>query len=107
METGNLDRDKEFSVVDSTEEFETQENPTSDSYEPAVTDFETEEEPVDPTSDQYSSDADITPTQPSSPQDLSEPSNTDFPASPEQEKTSSQQSFRVMRFEDFVNKGGN
>ena len=45
METGNLDRDKEFSVVDSTEEFETPETTSTDTYEPEVTDFETQEQP--------------------------------------------------------------
>jgi hypothetical protein len=107
METGNLDRDKEFSVVDSTEEFETPETTNTDTYEPAVTDFETQEQPSEvPSDSDFAEPQDVATETPIS-QDVSEPSTVEIATSMDQEKTPSQQSFRVMRFEDFVNRSGN
>jgi hypothetical protein len=107
MDTQHLDRDREFAIVDSTEEFETPETTPSDDFQPAVSDFEDSS-----SDDEYNSGSDSDFSSPEgNPETTSqvsdEPSTADFSSPEPQEKTPSQQSFRVMRFEDFVNQGGN
>jgi hypothetical protein len=46
MTEENIDPDQEFSIQDSTEEFETSDE-TSDTYEPAETDFDQDSSVVD------------------------------------------------------------
>lgn len=103
MDTQHLDRDKEFAIVDSTEEFETPETTPSDDFYPAVSDFEdssTDQEDASDSDADFSSPEAQTDTMT---QALDEPESADFSSPEPQEKTPSQQSFRVMRFEDFVN----
>lgn len=105
MDTQHLDRDREFAIVDSTEEFETPETTPSDDFQPAVSDFEdSSADQEDASHSDFSSPEAQTDTMP---QALDEPESADFSSPEPQEKTPSQQSFRVMRFEDFVNQGGN
>jgi len=106
MQPENLDRDREFSLVDSTEEFETQESPEDNDFQPVVTDFEVPQSPDD---ESFSSDGELDNTETevgtltnSSPAEISQNSADDL-----QQKTPSQQSFRVMRFEDFLNRETN
>ena len=107
MDTQHLDRDREFAIVDSTVEFETPETTPSDDFQPAVSDFEdssTDHEDISGSDSDFSSPQD---QQELTSQVLDEPSSADFSTPEPQEKTPSQQSFRVMRFEDFVNQGVN
>lgn len=107
MDTQHLDRDREFTIVDSTEEFETPETTPSDDFQPAVSDFEdssTDHEGASDFDSDFSSPEGQTDTMA---QPLDEPESADFSSPEPQEKTPSQQSFRVMRFEDFVNQGEN
>lgn len=107
MDAQHLDRDREFAIVDSTEEFETPETTPSEDFQPAVSDFEdpsTDHEDTLGSDSGFSSPEEQTNTMS---QSLDEPESADFSSPEPQEKTPSQQSFRVMRFEDFVNQGGN
>lgn len=110
MDTQQLDRDREFAIVDSTEEFETPETTPSDDFQAEVSDFEDSSDDTNSTTDYEGTETGINPSSElNHDQDfsVSEPSNQDFSSPEPQEKTPSQQSFRVMRFEDFVNNSGN
>ena len=103
MTEENIDPDQEFSIQDSTEEFETGEESSND-YQPADTDFDQDSAVVDQDYDQGTEQSD--PQSFSDTSDFSEPSQiSEVPAqiSEPEQKTPSPQSFRVMRFEDFVN----
>ena len=102
MTEENIDPDQEFSIQDSTEEFETGEESSND-YQPADTDFDQDSAVADQDYDQV--------TEPADQQSFSDTPNISQPAqsieastqiSEPEQKTSSPQSFRVMRFEDFV-----
>lgn len=103
MTEENTDPNFEFSIEDSTEEFENGEESSGD-FQPTVTDFE--EDPNFPDFDngqdgdqgnqQVFSEPETTPEPTGDSQAASQISN------PEQ-KSSTPQSFRVMRFEDFLN----
>lgn len=103
MTEENIDPDQEFSIQDSTEEFETSDE-TSDTYEPIQTDFDQDSSVVDQEFDQNVEGGEYQATDPdqSQPSDISDAPNSVQISEPEQ-KTSSPQSFRVMRFEDFLN----
>lgn len=103
MTEENTDSNLEFSIEDSTEEFENGEE-FSGEFQPEVTDFE-----EDPNLPSFGSGQD---GDSGDEQSFSEPVNTfdsDIDkqsvgqiSNPEQEPSTSQ-SFRVMRFEDFLN----
>lgn len=103
MTEENIDPDHEFSIQDSTEEFETSDE-TSDTYEPAETDFDQDSSVIDQEFDQNAGGEEHQSPEPdqSQPSDISDAPNNVQISEPEQ-KTSSPQSFRVMRFEDFLN----
>lgn len=103
MTEENTDPNFEFSIQDSTEEFENGEEFSGD-FQPEVTDFE--EDPNFPSSDS-SQDGNSGDEQSfSEPVTTFEPDRNNQPmaqiSNPEQ-KASTPQSFRVMRFEDFLN----
>ena len=102
MTEENIDPDQEFSIQDSTEEFETGEESSND-YQPAETDFDQDSAVADQDYDQV--------TEPADQQSFSDTSDISQPAqsieastqiSEPEQKTPSPQSFRVMRFEDFL-----
>ena len=107
MTEENIDPDQEFSIQDSTEEFETSEE-TSDTYEPAETDFDQDSSVVDQEFDQNAGGGEYQVSSPdnSQPADISDAPSSVQISEPEQ-KTPSPQSFRVMRFEDFLNQPAN
>jgi len=97
-----IDPDQEFSIQDSTEEFETQEE-TSDTYEPSDVDFDQDSSIDDqPDLDLIEPQDSVSTEGPVGTQGHQDPGMEIQTTEPEQ-KTSSPQSFRVMRFEDFQN----
>lgn len=103
MTEENIDPDQEFSIQDSTEEFETGEESSND-YQPADTDFDQYSAVADQDYDKEDEPADQQSF--SDTPDISEPSQSiEAPAqiSEPEQKTPSPQSFRVMRFDDFLN----
>ena len=102
MTEENIDPDQEFSIQDSTEEFETGEESSND-YQPADTDFDQDSAVAVQDYDQENEPADNQTF--SDTPDISEPYQrieAPAPISEPEQKTPSPQSFRVMRFEDFV-----
>lgn len=97
--TEDLTNEDDFSVQDSTEEFEL-ENDINNDYEAEDFDFGGSDDSADNQAE-VSEPTEVNPEPAAEP--MAEPTTASIQAEPEQ-KTSS--SFRVMRYEDFLNKSG-
>jgi hypothetical protein len=108
--TEDFTNEEDFSVQDSTEEFEL-ENDINNDYVPDDLDFEDSNDSEQdhnvetPPNDSSDSEPNDSLSQPSTP--MAEPTTASINADQGQPEQKTSSSFRVMRYEDFLNQPGN